>query len=202
MTTVVVGGHSRNVGKTSVAAGLIRTFRGYPWTAIKISSHWHTDSNADEICAISEESDPDGFSDSSRFLAAGAARSFWIRIREGKMKESIPRLLPILQSSPFVMIESSGILRYVQPDFYIMVVRYDVADFKESARETLDRAHAIVAVPCDFPSPAWKDLLDKKMTGIPLFATPDPGVIPAGLLDLIQSKLPSLHIGAEAPTRL
>ena len=35
---VAVGGHSRNVGKTSVAAGLIYAFRKYSWTAIKISS--------------------------------------------------------------------------------------------------------------------------------------------------------------------
>ena len=34
---VVVGGHSRNIGKTSVVSGLIRRLREYHWTALKIT---------------------------------------------------------------------------------------------------------------------------------------------------------------------
>ena len=34
---VVVGGHSRNIGKTSVTAGLIRKLRDRRWTALKIN---------------------------------------------------------------------------------------------------------------------------------------------------------------------
>ena len=45
---VVVGGHSRNIGKTSVVAGLIRRLKHLNWTALKITqygngvcaSHW------------------------------------------------------------------------------------------------------------------------------------------------------------------
>ncbi len=189
MTTVVVGGHSRKVGKTSVAAGVIRAFPGCQWTAIKMSAHWHGDDVSEEICVVSEETNPDDLSDSSRFLAAGAARSFWIRVREGKMKEAMPRLLPILQSSPFVMVESNGILRYIRPDLYIMVLHYQVADFKDSARETLDKAHAIVAVGDETVSPPWKHLLDERAAPVPVFPTPDPNVIPPGLLDLVRSRL-------------
>ena len=38
---VVVGGHSRNIGKTSVAAGLIRHLRDRQWTALKITQYGH-----------------------------------------------------------------------------------------------------------------------------------------------------------------
>jgi hypothetical protein len=41
MAIVVVGGQSRNVGKTSVVAGLIRTMPERRWTAVKISQHPH-----------------------------------------------------------------------------------------------------------------------------------------------------------------
>ena len=34
---LVVGGHSRNIGKTSVVEGLIRRFRQKKWTALKIT---------------------------------------------------------------------------------------------------------------------------------------------------------------------
>ena len=38
---VVVGGHSRNIGKTSVVAGLIRRLRDRKWTAVKITQYGH-----------------------------------------------------------------------------------------------------------------------------------------------------------------
>ena len=34
---VAVGGHSREIGKTSVVAGLIRKMRSRKWTAVKIT---------------------------------------------------------------------------------------------------------------------------------------------------------------------
>ena len=38
---VVVGGHSRNIGKTRVVAGLIRKLRDRKWTAVKITQYGH-----------------------------------------------------------------------------------------------------------------------------------------------------------------
>jgi hypothetical protein len=190
MTTLVVGGHSRKVGKTSVAAGLIAAFPQYPWTAMKISSHWHGGVSAAGVCDIHEEYDSTGRSDSSRFLAAGASRSLWVRVREGGFEAAMQRLYPILQSSPFLIIESNRILQYVQPDLYILVVRYDIEEFKDSARDTLQKAHAIVAVNYSLSPPAWKGVSHKSLAGIPLFATENPLKIPAGLLELVKSRLP------------
>lgn len=195
MTTIVVGGHSRNVGKTSVVAGLIAAFSQYSWTALKISSHWHADSasledeNKEDVCHIHEECNRDGRADTSRFLAAGAARSFWVRVREGRLEAAMPRLLPILQSNPFVIIESNAILQYIQPDLYIMVLRFDVEDFKESARVTLPRAHAAVAVNYGVSMPAWKGISCETISRIPLYPTTDPQIIPIGLIDLAQAHL-------------
>ncbi len=84
MAIVVVGGHSRSVGKTSVVAGLIAALREYDWTAVKITQYGHgvcsangapcDCATADHSWAISEEKDRSGESDTSRFLVAGAAR--------------------------------------------------------------------------------------------------------------------------------
>src|SRR5205823_8079864 len=79
---VVVGGHSRNLGKTSVTAGLIRKLRDRQWTAVKITQYGHgvcaQDGNAcgceaetGEEFAVSEEYEPNGM-DTGRYLAAGA----------------------------------------------------------------------------------------------------------------------------------
>jgi hypothetical protein len=190
MTTIVVGGHSRKVGKTSVVEGLIAAFGQYPWTAVKISSHWHSNDSGALICSIREERNPSGISDTSRFLAAGAARSLWVRVRENHFDAAMLELLPIIQSRPFVIIESNLILHFIRPDLYILVLRYDVEDFKDSARETLDRVHAIVAVNYDCSPPAWKGIPIEALKRIPVFPATDPRHIPKGLIEFVQSRLP------------
>ena len=124
MPVIVVGGHSRKVGKTSVSEGLIRAFHQYPWTAVKISSHWHADPAVADDFFIHEESSGQGRdSDSARYLAAGASRAFWVQVRPHRLAEVMPSLLPIFQSSPFVIVESNAVLRYMRPDLYVMVLR-------------------------------------------------------------------------------
>ena len=82
MAIVVVGGHSRSVGKTSVVASLIARLPQRNWTACKITQFGHgfcsangepCDCQTDEhTIAISAERDPNTGTDSARFLAAGA----------------------------------------------------------------------------------------------------------------------------------
>jgi hypothetical protein len=191
---VAVGGHSRNVGKTSVAAGLIYALRRYPWTAIKISSHRHASlsnlkkDSEENFCDIYEESSREGSSDTSRFLAAGASRSLWMRIEDDR-SDTAQQLLPILQSCPFVLLESNQILRMIRPDLFIMVLRFDTMDFKDSARACLRQADAVVAVNPDLAPPPWEGISDT-LSKIPQFITADPCVMPAGLIDFVQSRLP------------
>ena len=80
MAIVVVGGHARNIGKTSVVCGLIAAMSQRHWTAIKITQCKHARSPCDcelggKAIAITEENDSEGTTDSSRYLAAGALRS-------------------------------------------------------------------------------------------------------------------------------
>ncbi len=82
MPVLVIGGHTRSVGKTSVVAGLIAALPGFHWTALKITQYGHgvcsangapcDCATADHSFAVSEEKDRSGESDTSRFLVAGA----------------------------------------------------------------------------------------------------------------------------------
>lgn len=189
MTTIVIGGHSRKVGKTSLTAALIKALDSYSWTAAKISSHWHEDPPEGTSCVIHEEQTAGDTSDSARFLAAGAARSYWIRVREEQIERSFTALRPILQASPFVIIEGNCILRLIQPDLFIMVLKADVKDFKESARGILRRANAVVLVEGGPVSPSWMEFVRGQLTGIPVFATSEAAVLPPGLLELVRSRL-------------
>jgi hypothetical protein len=196
MIAIVVGGHSRNVGKTSVAAGLIHAFNKYPWTAIKITFHRHRsipgacNEEMEGACDIYEEVSREGASDTSRFLAAGASRALWVRVKDDPSGASLQPLLPILRSCSFAMIESNRIMSVIQPDLFLMVVRYDIEDFKDSARKALKQAHAVITVNSNLTLPRWKGVDLEILSRIPQFVTEDPQIIPPGLVDFIQSRLP------------
>ena len=87
MSVVVVGGHTRNIGKTSVVAGLIAALPERRWTAVKITQFGHgvcsangepcECETADHTIAVSEERSRVSGTDTARFLAAGAEKAFW-----------------------------------------------------------------------------------------------------------------------------
>jgi molybdopterin-guanine dinucleotide biosynthesis protein len=195
---VVVGGHSRNVGKTSVVAGLISALREFEWTAVKITQYGHGICSADgEPCdcatgdhtwAVSEELDQTGKSDTSRFLAAGAVKVFWARTEQGRLAEAVPSLRQHLAGARNVIIESNSVLKFVRPDLYLTVLDPETADFKNSAREFLDRADAVI-LHNSLSHPAWQAISLKPVVKRPVFQiTPPPYVTPE-MVDFVRSRL-------------
>src|ERR1700722_6283324 len=127
---IVVGGHSRNIGKTSVAAGLIRALPEVRWTAVKITQYGHgvcsnhgktcgCEADADHPFALSEEYEPSQ-TDSGRFLGAGAERAFWLRTRAGELSAAAAPLRKLLAQSENVIAESNSVLELVKPDLFLM----------------------------------------------------------------------------------
>ncbi|HKD04955.1 MAG TPA: hypothetical protein VKB79_03540 [Bryobacteraceae bacterium] len=194
---VVVGGHSRNIGKTSVVCGIVRGLPEMRWTAAKITQFGHgVCTRGGEPCecadprhpvAMSEEHGADPATDSGRFLAAGAARSFWLRTPAGGLGEGMTRLREILSSSANVVLESNSVLGFLKPDVCLMVVDGSVEDFKATSQRFLDRADALVvtsAAPLHWPkiSPALIERKPRFEAFAPRFESPD-------LIDFIGLKL-------------
>jgi hypothetical protein len=180
MALVIVGGHSRSVGKTSVVAGLIERLPKFNWTAFKITQYGHGICSAngescdcatdDHTVAITRERDRSGESDSSRFLVAGARESFWVRTRQGYLAEIMPRLRKELAVCENAIVESNSLMRFVVPDLYLVVLDPANADFKESARYFLDRADAVLLHERTAEeSQGWKDVPIKVIERKPLF---------------------------------
>ena len=154
MAVVVIGGHTRNIGKTSVVAGLIAALPEFAWTAVKITQYGHgicsangeacDCATADHTIAVSEERDRSGGTDSSRYLAAGAAHSFWVRTQQGELHEAMPRVRKLIAGAGNIIIESNSVLRFLKPDLALSVLDPGVADFKASALRYLDRVDAVV----------------------------------------------------------
>ena len=154
MAIVVVGGHTRNIGKTSVVAGLIAALPELEWTAFKVTQFGHGICSANgEPCncetdahtvAVTEEHSADSGTDSARFLAAGAVRSFWVRTRQGQLAEAMPRVRKELALARNAILESNSIVRFLKPDLYLTVLDPAIDDFKPSAQYFLDRADAVL----------------------------------------------------------
>ena len=151
MALIVVGGHSRNVGKTSVVAGLIAALPEFHWMAMKITQYGHgicsangkvcNCASADHTWAVTEERDRSGESDSSRFLVSGAVRSLWVRTRQGMLAQAMPRVNKELGLAENAILESNSVMRFLRPDLYITVLDASTADFKLTAQQFLDRAN-------------------------------------------------------------
>jgi hypothetical protein len=198
---VVVGGHTRNIGKTSVVAGVIRAFPEMRWTAFKITQFGHGVCSADgEPCdcetdshtvAVSEERDGASGTDSARYLAAGAVRSFWVRTRTGDLSEAMPRIRKEIERAENVVIESNSILRFLRPDLYLSVLDPETADFKESAKYFLDRADAVLVVEGVLGRPEWKGVSLKLLEGTPVLAMRPPLYVTEEVVGFVRERLRS-----------
>jgi molybdopterin-guanine dinucleotide biosynthesis protein len=157
---VIVGGQCRKVGKTALIEDLIRAFPERKWTAVKVTPY------AAEGCpvngarckchsyqhevAIRAENYRKGSSDTSRFLAAGAKRALWVQTKEGRLGDALPRLEQALAGAASVIIESDALVRFWQPDIFLMVLDPRKADFKVSARGVAHLVNVFVLRSPDF----------------------------------------------------
>jgi hypothetical protein len=199
---IVVGGHSRNIGKTSVAAGLIAAFPQLGWTAMKITQFGHGICSVngrqcgcaidEHAYAIMEERDRGGRTDTSRFLLAGARRSIWVRTKQGRLALAMPKLQAFLRTDPFVIIESNSILRFLFPDLYVVVLKPEVDDFKQSAREFLGKADAAVVVESKCSLPSWDDVPAAHLNRLPKFQVAPPEFFSQELKDFVRARLETI----------
>ena len=198
MAIVVIGGHSRDVGKTSVVAGLIAALPDRHWLAMKITQYGHGICSAngepcdcvtaDHSLAVSEERSRAGDTDTSRFLVAGAQRVLWVRTEQGMLAEAMPRVRAEIAQAENVIIESNSVMKFVRPTLYIAVLDPSRADFKSSARENLDRADALLLRTTD-GKVEWKDVSLKPVQGRPFFAFTPPEYVPSNFAAFVRSRL-------------
>jgi molybdopterin-guanine dinucleotide biosynthesis protein len=156
MKLVMVGGHTRNIGKTSVVEGIIRSLPRFNWTAVKITQFGHGVCSVNgESCdcavsehqfSITEERDSGTGRDTARFLVAGARRSLWVRTKQGELFTALPSLRKRIESDEFVIVESNSLRRFMNPTIYFQVLDISNADFKASARQFFDLSDAYVLV--------------------------------------------------------
>jgi molybdopterin-guanine dinucleotide biosynthesis protein len=203
MAVVVVGGHSRSVGKTSVVAGLVRAMPEMRWTAVKITQYGHgicsangeacDCQTADHRAAISVERDAASGTDTSRYLAAGAERSLWVRTEQGHLAEAMPRLRKELAATENAggnaIVESNSLMQFLRPDLYLAVLDPANRDFKASALRFLDRADAVLWVGDEEREVEWENVSLKLIRGTPKFRVQAPSFLSDEVVEFVRERM-------------
>jgi hypothetical protein len=208
---IVVGGHTRSIGKTQLVCDVISAFPHWNWLAGKITQYGHdicaqNGENCDcapteHVCALDWETQAGTGTDSARFLAAGARQSFWLRTKQGYLAEGLPLLRSALKKvrehtkgdPPPLIVESNSLLQFLKPSLYFAIVDPAKEDFKDSARAALDRADAIVLRGSaeDFPAtaPSWMKLPVRLLCEKPSVSQQEGEPLPGPLSVLVQRVL-------------
>jgi hypothetical protein len=205
---IVVGGHTRSIGKTQLVCDLIQALPEAQFIAGKITQYGHgvCAQNGDHCgCAPDEhssafdwESDAASGTDSARFLVAGARRSFWLRTKQGFLAEGLPLLRNALRDAtagnhktpPSLIIESNSLLQFLKPSLYLAVLDPEKEDFKPTAQSALDRADAFV-LRRNFSTAVqhWPQTSAKLLQSKRAFLQREGEAVPEPLLDLVRSTL-------------
>jgi hypothetical protein len=208
---IVIGGHTRSIGKTQLVCDIVSAFPHVKWFAGKITQYGHgvcaqngdncDCAPTDHVCAINWETQTNSGTDSARFLAAGASRSFWLRTKQGFLAEGLPLLRSALHETqtqaqgepPPLIVESNSLLQFLKPSLYLAVLDPAKEDFKDSARAVLDRADALVLhgtqESLQGADPAWTKLPSRLLREKPSVTQREGQPLPEPLHVLIQRVL-------------
>jgi hypothetical protein len=197
----VVGGNSRNIGKTSVVAGWITRLPEMHWTAFKLTQHGHQVCDGtrrscdciapDHSVSLHEETNPTSGKDSARFLYAGAVRSVLVRARQGSLAQAMSRLRSEFAAAENVVVESNSVMEYLYPNLYLIVLDPRTADFKDSAALFLERADAVLwsNKPLARRQAVWPEAMHKQIEGKPQFVIGPPDFVTDELIAFVVGRL-------------
>ena len=205
---IVVGGHTRSIGKTQLVCDLIAALPEVNFIAGKITQYGHG------VCAVNGEHcgcAPDEHArafnwetsttsgtDSARFLAAGARRAFWLRTKQGFLAEGMPVLRESLKAVAAdsgdtllnMIVESNSLLQFLKPALYLAVLDPRREDFKPTAQSVLDRADAfVVRREIASATTSWPQVSAKLLHARRAFLQTEGEPVPPQLLDLVRDSV-------------
>ena len=100
----------------------------------------------------------------------------------------MPALRHRLEGARNVIIESNSVLKFLRPDLYLTVLDPSTADFKNSAREFLDRADAVILHEA-VGTPTWEAVSLKPVADRPVYRMRPPVYVTPEIADFVRSSL-------------
>ncbi|MHC4158028.1 MAG: molybdenum cofactor guanylyltransferase [Planctomycetota bacterium] len=159
---LLIGSTGPNVGKTELACDIIKRFtKDKKITAIKVTTIKQKNGQCPRggqgcgVCTslegdfdITQETDPASGKDTSRLLAAGAEKVFWLRVMKTSLKQALAVLLDVVGPDSVLVCESNSLRHVVEPGLFIMVKKSDEKAVKDSAKQVIKLADEIIAPDC------------------------------------------------------
>ena len=156
---LLVGAAGRNVGKTEFACSVVRRLSpGREVIGVKVTTvHAHEGGcpRGGEGCGacasltegyrITDEAGGPPGKDTSRLLASGAGRVFWLRVRPDRLPDGAAALRALVAEECLCVCESNSLRLVVEPDLFVIVRDLLSGDVKPSVREVLPLADALVS---------------------------------------------------------
>ncbi|MFA6403168.1 MAG: hypothetical protein WCX31_16320 [Salinivirgaceae bacterium] len=125
---LLIAGTNRNVGKTTFACRVIEQIsQQQSVVAIKITPHFHTDCITciplfeSKNLLIAEESSRTALKDSSKMLAAGAKKVYYIQSFDENLSVAMDYLMPLIPNDVAVVCESAALRRIVIPGLFVVM---------------------------------------------------------------------------------
>jgi molybdopterin-guanine dinucleotide biosynthesis protein len=149
---LLIGSTGRKSGKTSLACQIIQKFRKNNLVAIKVTTVTKTNKNSHSDLSvaetkgfiITEETRNNTDKDTSKMLAAGASRVFWLCAEKKCLKSGLDALLKKIGNKKICICESNSLRQFVEPGLFIMVKGPDCRKTKPSAKHVINFADRIV----------------------------------------------------------
>jgi hypothetical protein len=142
---LIIGGASRNVGKTELVCGLIRRFGSErEIVSLKISGinpgsdPLHGDHGPPpEKFHLLEETSKTGQKDSSKMLISGASRSFYLRTGDEHTMDAMDYFFSVVDPGSVIICESIMLRRFIRPGLFVMIRSNREESVKKSLGEVL-----------------------------------------------------------------
>jgi hypothetical protein len=131
---LLVSGSGRNVGKTTFICDVIASSRLKKMAAIKITPHFHDASKGlipiveNNNFRIYEETDYTSNNDTSRYLRAGADKSYFIQTTADFLKESFQLTSVLLDPDQPFLVESAELRHILVPELFVFIQGGDTID--------------------------------------------------------------------------
>jgi len=146
---LMIGSAGINTGKTVLACELIKKFcKSTDITGVKVTTIKAKDgtcprggrgcgvcSSLDGDFCITEELKRNSNKDTSRLLAAGASRVFWLRVMRSHLEQGLAALMDITGPDAVTVCESNSLRHVVEPGLFLMVTAPNLRKWKASARD-------------------------------------------------------------------
>jgi hypothetical protein len=149
---VMIGGNSRNSGKTTMACSIIskisatREVIGLKVTSVRPGEEDKHGNHDEEITAnytIFEELDRESHKDTSKMLRAGAAHVYFIRVSDAFMEKAVLHFLSKYINKQVIVCESRSLRKFIIPGIFLMMIRQPAQSEEKDVDAYLAKADKI-----------------------------------------------------------